>query len=173
MQISKFLAAFFIAIIFMSAPSALAQSAKDQAALAALAAVDLKHTPAKKLFGAKKLPLNMQARAIGSYAKGCLSGAKALPVTGPAWQAMRTSRNRNWAHPALVNLIEKLAKEAKQKRWLEWAAGGRHVTTPWRPHADRPCQPPDWPRRRRLVHPHAGSHHDRCRARNLHARSRW
>lgn len=114
MQISKSLAALFIAVFFIWEPSALAQSAKDQAALAALASVDLKHTPAKKLFGAKKLPLNMQARAIGSYAKGCLSGAKALPVTGPAWQAMRTSRNRNWAHPALVNLIEKLAKEAKQ-----------------------------------------------------------
>lgn len=114
MQISKSLAAFFIAIIFMSAPSALAQSAKDQAALAALASADLKHAPAKKLFGAKKLPLNMKARAIGSYAKGCLSGAKALPVTGPAWQAMRTSRNRNWAHPSLVNLVEKLARESKQ-----------------------------------------------------------
>jgi penicillin-insensitive murein endopeptidase len=82
--------------------------------LAALAAADLKHTPAKKLFGAKKLPLNMQARAIGSYAKGCLSGAKALPVTGPAWQAMRTSRNRNWAHPNLVKLVEKLASESRE-----------------------------------------------------------
>jgi penicillin-insensitive murein endopeptidase len=27
---------------------------------------------------------------------------------------MRTSRNRNWAHPALVSLIEKLASDAKQ-----------------------------------------------------------
>lgn len=113
MQISKSLAACLMAIVFLSAPSALAQSAEDQAALAALASVDLKHTPAKKLFGAKKLPLNMQARAIGSYAKGCLSGARALPVTGPAWQAMRTSRNRNWAHPALVKLVEKLARESK------------------------------------------------------------
>lgn len=114
MQIPKSFAACFIAVFFMSAPPALAQSAKDQAALAALTAADLKHTPAKKLFGAKKLPLDMQARAIGSYAKGCLSGAKALPVTGPAWQAMRTSRNRNWAHPALVKLVEKLARESKQ-----------------------------------------------------------
>jgi penicillin-insensitive murein DD-endopeptidase len=114
MQISKSLAAFFIAIIFMSAPFALAQSVKDQAALAALAAVDLKHTPAKKLFGAVKLPLDLSARSIGSYAKGCLSGAKALPVNGPSWQVMRTSRNRNWAHPALLNLIEKLANDAKQ-----------------------------------------------------------
>jgi penicillin-insensitive murein DD-endopeptidase len=114
MQISKSLAVFLVAILFMSAPFALARSAKDQAALAALTAVDLKHTPAKKLFGAKKLPLNLSARAIGSYAKGCLSGAKALPVTGPAWQAMRTSRNRNWAHPGLVNLVEKLAGESKK-----------------------------------------------------------
>jgi len=114
MQNSKFLAAFLVAIIFMSAPAALAQTAQDQAALAALTPVDLKRTPAKKLFGAKKLPVNLQARAIGSYAKGCLSGAKALPVTGPAWQAMRTSRNRNWAHPNLVKLVEKLASESKK-----------------------------------------------------------
>ena len=114
MQISKSIAVFLVAIAFMSASFALAQSAKDQAALAALTAVDLKHVPAKKLFGAKKLPLDLSARAIGSYAKGCLSGAKALPVTGPAWQAMRTSRNRNWAHPALVKLVEKLASESKK-----------------------------------------------------------
>ena len=97
-----------------SAPLAQAQTAEDEAALAALTAADRKHTPAKKLFGAKKLPVNLQARAIGSYAKGCLSGGKALSVTGPAWQAMRTSRNRNWAHPALVKLVEKLAKESRQ-----------------------------------------------------------
>ena len=114
MQISMSFAAFLAAILFISAPLAQAQTAEDQAALAALTAADLKHTPAKKLFGAKKLPVNLQARAIGSYAKGCLSGGKALSVTGPAWQAMRTSRNRNWAHPALVKLVEKLAKESKQ-----------------------------------------------------------
>ena len=114
MQISKTLAFLFAATLVMFSSFALAQSAKDQAGLAALAAADLKHTPAKKLFGAAKLPTNLAARAIGGYAKGCLSGAKALPVTGVAWQAMRTSRNRNWAHPALVNLIEKLASEARQ-----------------------------------------------------------
>ena len=114
MQISKTLALLFAATLVMFSSFALAQSAKDQAGLAALAAADLKHTPAKKLFGAAKLPTNLAARAIGGYAKGCLSGAKALPVTGVAWQAMRTSRNRNWAHPALVNLIEKLASEARQ-----------------------------------------------------------
>ena len=56
----------------------------------------------------------MAARAIGFYAKGCLAGAAALPIDGPAWQAMRLSRNRNWGHPKLVALVEKLAIEAKQ-----------------------------------------------------------
>jgi len=70
-------------------------------------------TPAKALFGAAKTPAPMAARSIGFYAKGCLAGAAALPIDGPAWQAMRLSRNRNWGHPDLIALIEKLAAEAK------------------------------------------------------------
>ena len=69
--------------------------------------------PAKVLFGAAKTPAPLAARAIGFYAKGCLAGAAALPIDGPAWQAMRLSRNRNWGHPELVGLVEKLAIEAK------------------------------------------------------------
>jgi penicillin-insensitive murein endopeptidase len=60
------------------------------------------------------LPANLKSRAIGSYAKGCLAGGKALPVNGAAWQVMRLSRNRNWAHPDMIKLIERLALEAKQ-----------------------------------------------------------
>ena len=71
-------------------------------------------TPAKVLFGAAKTPAPLAARSIGFYAKGCLAGAAALPVDGPAWQAMRLSRNRNWGHPVLIALVEKLATEAKQ-----------------------------------------------------------
>ncbi len=70
--------------------------------------------PAKLLFGAAKTPAPLAARSIGFYAKGCLAGAVALPVDGPAWQAMRLSRNRNWGHPDLIALVEKLAVEAKQ-----------------------------------------------------------
>jgi penicillin-insensitive murein endopeptidase len=70
---------------------------------------------AKILFGAAKSPAPMAARAIGFYAKGCLAGAAPLPVDGPAWQAMRLSRNRNWGHPQLISLIEKLATEAKKQ----------------------------------------------------------
>jgi len=71
--------------------------------------------PARELFGAVKSPAPLAARSIGFYAKGCLSGGTALPVDGPAWQAMRLSRNRNWGHPRLIALVEKLAVEAKAK----------------------------------------------------------
>ena len=69
--------------------------------------------PAKELFGKIKTPAPLAARSIGFYAKGCLAGAQALPVDGPAWQVMRLSRNRMWGNPALIRLIERLAKEAK------------------------------------------------------------
>ena len=70
--------------------------------------------PAKALFGAAKSPAPMAARAIGFYAKGCLAGAASLSVDGPTWQAMRLSRNRNWGHPELIALLEKLATDAKK-----------------------------------------------------------
>lgn len=71
--------------------------------------------PAKELFGAAKKPSPLAARAIGTYARGCLAGAVALPVDGPAWQAMRLSRNRNWGHPTLVKLVEQLALDSKER----------------------------------------------------------
>jgi penicillin-insensitive murein endopeptidase len=70
--------------------------------------------PAKQLFGKVKGPA-LSARAIGSYARGCLAGAVALPVDGPAWQAMRLSRNRNWGTPQLVGFLEKLATDARKR----------------------------------------------------------
>ncbi len=73
----------------------------------------LSNIPAKKLFGRERQASAMRPRSIGYYSKGCLAGAKRLEPTGPAWQAMRLSRNRNWAHPAMVVLIEKLAIDAK------------------------------------------------------------
>jgi penicillin-insensitive murein endopeptidase len=70
---------------------------------------------AKVVFGAQKTPADLVPRAIGFYSKGCLAGAKMLPVDGPAWQAMRLSRNRNWGHPALVAFVEKLARDTNAK----------------------------------------------------------
>ncbi|MCB1519414.1 MAG: penicillin-insensitive murein endopeptidase [Hyphomicrobiaceae bacterium] len=73
---------------------------------------------AKLLFGAAKSPAPLAARAIGFYSKGCLAGARALPVDGPAWQAMRLSRNRNWGHPKLIAMIEALSlKVQKEVGW--------------------------------------------------------
>jgi penicillin-insensitive murein endopeptidase len=69
--------------------------------------------PAKLLFGSAKSPAPLAARAIGSYSRGCLSGARALPVDGPAWQAMRLSRNRNWGHPRLIAMVQRLANDGK------------------------------------------------------------
>jgi penicillin-insensitive murein DD-endopeptidase len=68
---------------------------------------------AKKLFGAADQPAKLRPRAFGSYARGCLAGAKAVPINGPAWQVMRLKRNRNWGHPQLVSLVEDLAVKAK------------------------------------------------------------
>ncbi len=70
---------------------------------------------ARQLFGGTKAPAALEARAIGSYARGCLAGAAPLALDGPAWQAMRLSRNRNWGHPKLIALVERLAVEAKAK----------------------------------------------------------
>jgi penicillin-insensitive murein DD-endopeptidase len=68
---------------------------------------------AKLLFGGVKTPAPLEARAIGFYSKGCLAGAKAIPVDGPAWQVMRLSRNRNWGHPKLTAWVERFARDAQ------------------------------------------------------------
>lgn len=67
--------------------------------------------PAKQLFGRAVTPADLEARSIGFYAHGCLAGAEALPVNGPAWQVMRLSRNRNWGHPALIAFLERFARQ--------------------------------------------------------------
>ncbi len=75
-------------------------------------------TLAKQLFGAEREASRQNAAPLGSYAKGCMAGAEQLPETGPTWQAMRLSRNRNWGHPDAIDYIEKLsAKAAQQPGW--------------------------------------------------------
>jgi penicillin-insensitive murein endopeptidase len=68
---------------------------------------------AKQLFGAVKTAAPLAARSIGFYARGCLAGARPLAIDGPAWQAMRLSRNRNWGHPAMIEWLERFAKETQ------------------------------------------------------------
>jgi penicillin-insensitive murein DD-endopeptidase len=73
-----------------------------------------KFVGAKALFGEAKKPASLEARAIGSYSRGCLAGAVPLPIDGPAWQEMRLSRNRNWGHPQLIALVQRFAKDAQK-----------------------------------------------------------
>jgi penicillin-insensitive murein endopeptidase len=74
-------------------------------------------TPAKELFARKTVPLPGAARSIGFYATGCLAGGVALPITGPSWQVMRLSRNRNWGNPELIAFLERFGDNAKKVGW--------------------------------------------------------
>jgi penicillin-insensitive murein endopeptidase len=74
--------------------------------------------PAMALFSEKKLASLGKAMAIGYYPRGCLQGGIELPTTGPTWQVMRLSRNRNWGHPDLVKFLERFAPlAAKATGW--------------------------------------------------------
>ena len=68
--------------------------------------------PANVLFGSVPGPAPLAARAIGSYARGCLAGGVSLPINGPDWQVMRLSRDRNWGHPRLLDFLERFANDA-------------------------------------------------------------
>ncbi len=72
-------------------------------------------TPAKEIFGHIANPTGGSPQIFGSYAKGCIAGAQALPETGPTWQAMRLSRNRNYGHPELVDYLVKLSQAARSQ----------------------------------------------------------
>ncbi|MFL5063850.1 MAG: penicillin-insensitive murein endopeptidase, partial [Xanthobacteraceae bacterium] len=90
---------------------------------------------AKELFGRKPTPAPLAARSIGFYSKGCLAGAVALPINGETWQVMRLSRNRNWGHPSLVRLLERLSEKGTKVGWpgllvgdISQARGGPMLT---------------------------------------------
>lgn len=72
---------------------------------------------AKDLFGAKRVASQQQPQPIGTYAKGCGAGMVQLPESGPTWQAMRLSRNRNWGQPELVQYLIDLSGVARQIGW--------------------------------------------------------
>jgi penicillin-insensitive murein endopeptidase len=88
------------------------------AALFGLATVPANAAPlAKDLFGAMTEGSDRDPRSIGSYARGCGDGFEQLPETGPTWQAMRLSRNRNWGHPELVDFLQDLSIRATEIGW--------------------------------------------------------
>ncbi len=74
-------------------------------------------TAAKHLFGAQASGSEHAPAPFGTYNKGCLAGAEQLAETGPTWQAMRLSRNRNWGHPKAIRFIKRLSNAATQVGW--------------------------------------------------------
>ena len=118
--LSRLVIAAAAAIAIAEATSAWAQDkgSVDPQPLPPLANPNDPHVGAKELFGRKVLPAAMPTRVVGFYAKGCIAGAEALPINGETWQVMRLSRNRNWAHPDMVALLERLsAKVHKAAGW--------------------------------------------------------
>lgn len=70
---------------------------------------------ARQLFGRHGTGSAQAAAPFGSYSKGCLAGGVALPESGPTWQAMRLSRNRNWGHPEAIDFVRRLSAIAAQQ----------------------------------------------------------
>ena len=103
------------ALATVAAFGALAQDKGDLNAqpLPALADPSDAKIAAKPVFGRALTPADLAARSIGFYSRGCLAGAKALPVDGEAWQVMRLSRNRNWGHPEMIAYLERVSRKAR------------------------------------------------------------
>lgn len=74
-------------------------------------------TKANQLFGSVSSASDSRPMPYGSYAKGCADGLVQLPETGPTWQAMRLSRNRNWGHPVMIDFLVELSQTARQIGW--------------------------------------------------------
>ena len=85
--------------------------------LALLAAPAAAETTAAKLFSAVPIPSQGVSMPIGTYSRGCAAGAMQLPETGPTWQAMRLSRDRNWGNPVLVQYLEDLSLRVTAFGW--------------------------------------------------------
>lgn len=70
---------------------------------------------ARLLFGAENAGSTGESETIGFYSRGCVAGAAQLPETGPTWQAMRLSRNRNWAHAETIDYVQDLSRRVAER----------------------------------------------------------
>src|SRR5918995_5383941 len=101
--------AFTLALVIGAPASAQDKGTLDPKPLPPLANPDDRAVPAKELFGRRDRPAALQSQAIGSYARGCVAGAAAIPHDGSTWQVMRLSRNRNWGHPRMIDFLQRFA----------------------------------------------------------------
>ncbi len=67
---------------------------------------------AKQVFEAISFASSQPTESFGGHSRGCVAGTVQLAETGPTWQAMRLSRNRNWAQPVTVDYIQDLSRFA-------------------------------------------------------------
>ncbi|MEH2489146.1 penicillin-insensitive murein endopeptidase [Bradyrhizobium sp. AZCC 2230] len=113
-QLLKILLSSIVLLIMSGPASAQDKGSVDPEPLPPLANPNDPHLGAKELFARKILPASLAVHSIGFYAKGCLAGAQALPINGKTWQVMRLSRNRNWAHPDMIKLLERLSDKVHE-----------------------------------------------------------
>jgi penicillin-insensitive murein endopeptidase len=113
-QLLKILISSIVLVIMSGPASAQDKGSVDPKPLPPLANPNDPHLGAKELFARKILPASLAVHSIGFYAKGCLAGAQALPINGKTWQVMRLSRNRNWAHPDMIKLLERLSDKVHE-----------------------------------------------------------
>jgi penicillin-insensitive murein endopeptidase len=91
-----------------------AQDTADQEARRRAANMAAYPEAARALFGQKTTPARMRPAVYGSYARGCVAGATAMPPDGPTWQVMRQNRQRNWGHPILIDYLQDLARKVPE-----------------------------------------------------------
>jgi penicillin-insensitive murein DD-endopeptidase len=63
------------------------------------------------------IPALPAGRVFGTYNRGCIAGAVALPAVSEDWQIMRPSRNRAWGHPELIKMATDVATAARKAGW--------------------------------------------------------
>jgi penicillin-insensitive murein endopeptidase len=116
MQPRRFLISLLLSVVVSASPVL----AQDKGTVDAKPLPPLKNPNdpkigARELFARKYLPAAAdKPRVVGFYAHGCIAGAEGLPINGEAWQVMRLSRNRYFAHPDMVALVKRLAMTAKK-----------------------------------------------------------
>jgi penicillin-insensitive murein endopeptidase len=107
---------FIVAVILAAGLAACQAEEPPQVSLSTQNANDTR--VAKALFGAMPVGSSQLSEPFGGYARGCQAGAAQLPETGPTWQAMRLSRNRNWAQPTTIDYVQNLSRfAASQPGW--------------------------------------------------------
>jgi penicillin-insensitive murein endopeptidase len=67
-------------------------------------------------WSAERRPGPGPARAIGTYAAGCLDGAVSLPPSGKGYEVMHLRRSRFYGHPLMVDYVKRLGAAVKDRK---------------------------------------------------------